>query len=290
MIARGFAAVALLACLAASGALAQTAWFAPQEPVRIFGNTYYVGSQGLSAILITSPQGHVLIDAPMAQNASMIAANIRTLGFRVEDIRWILNSHVHADHAGATADLQQLSDAAVAARAASARVLETGQAGPDDPQFGLSGAMKPVRGPVRVIGDGEILRAGSLALTALATGGHTPGGTSWSWRSCEGDRCLNLVYADSLNAISADGFLYSNSRTYPTGVQDFERGFAALSAVPCDILITPHPEASQFWERIGRRDRGGDANALVGTGACRRYADAGRARLQRRLESERETR
>ncbi|MGE3404968.1 MAG: MBL fold metallo-hydrolase, partial [Vicinamibacterales bacterium] len=103
MIARGFAAVALLACLAASGALAQTAWFAPQEPVRIFGNTYYVGSQGLSAILITSPQGHVLIDAPMAQNASMIAANIRTLGFRVEDIRWILNSHVHADHAGATA-------------------------------------------------------------------------------------------------------------------------------------------------------------------------------------------
>lgn len=281
--------LAFLALAVTASAQNQAAWVAPQEPVRIFGNTYYVGSQGLGSILVTSDQGHVLIDAPLAQNAAMIAANIRTLGFRVEDIRWILNSHVHADHAGATADLQQVSGAAVAARAASARVLESGQAGPDDPQFGLSGAMKPVRGPIRVIADGEVLRSGSLALTALATGGHTPGGTSWSWRSCEGDRCLNLVYADSLNAISADGFLYSNSRTYPTGVQDFERGFAALSAVSCDILITPHPEASQFWERVGRRDRGGDADALVDTGACRRYADAGRARLQRRLESERAT-
>ena len=272
----------------------QAAWVAPQEPVRIFGNTYYVGSRGLSAILVTSDQGHVLIDAPMGQNAGMIAANIRALGFRVEDVRLILNSHAHFDHAGAIADLQRMSGAAVAARSASAPVLERGRSGPDDPQFGVVAAMTPVAVKVRVVADGEVVRLGPLALTAHATGGHTPGGTSWSWRSCEaggdGARCLDVVYADSLNAVSADGFLYSNSRTYPGGLEDFARGFAALSSMPCDILLTPHPEASQLWERIARRDRGGAGDALVDTAACRRYADAGRARLEQRLATERNAR
>jgi metallo-beta-lactamase class B len=286
-------ACAVLALAAYAHAQGQEAWVAPQAPVRIFGNAYYVGSRGLSAILVTSDEGHVLIDAPMGQNAGMIAANIRALGFRLDDVRLILNSHVHFDHAGAIADLQRMSGAAVAARQASAPVLESGRSGPDDPQFGVVGAITPVAVKVRIVADGEVVRVGPLALTAHATGGHTPGGTSWSWRSCDtgrdGERCLGLVYADSLNAISADGFRYSNSRTYPTGVQDFEGGFATLSSIPCDILLTPHPEASQFWERIGRRDRGGDATALVDTAACRRYADAGRTRLQRRLESERNT-
>src|SRR6187455_796282 len=90
-----------------------------------------------------------------------------------------------------------------------------------------------------------------------------------------------------VNAASADGFLYTSSRSYPGGLQDFERGFSTLSSLPCDILLTPHPEASQLWERVARRDRGGAADGLVDANACRRYADAGRERLRRRIESER---
>jgi metallo-beta-lactamase class B len=280
-----FVATLLMLASARIGGQAQATWTARQAPLRIFGNAYYVGTRGLGSILITSDAGHVLIDGPLAENVPQIVEHIRALGFRIEDVRLILNSHVHFDHAAGIADLQRRSGAAVAARAPSAPVLESGRSGPDDPQFGGLPMMKPVN-KVRVIADGEVVRVGPLALTAHATGGHTPGGTSWSWRSCEGERCLNLVYADSLNAISADGFRYTGSRSYPTGLQDFERSFSTLSSLPCDILLTPHPEASQLWERVAARDRAGAADALVDASACRRYADAGRERLRRRIESE----
>lgn len=280
-----FVAMFVVIACAQIGAQTQATWTARQAPLKIFGNTYFVGTRGLSAILITSDAGHVLIDGPLAENVPQIVENIRTLGFRLEDVRLILNSHVHFDHAAGIADLQRLSGATVAARAPSAPVLESGRSGPDDPQLGGLPMMKPVE-QVRVIADGEVVRIGPLALTAHATAGHTPGGTSWSWRSCEGERCLNLVYADSLNAISADGFRYTSSRSYPTGVQDFERGFSTLSSLPCDILVTPHPEASQLWQRVAVRDRAGATDGLVDASACRRYADAGRERLRRRIESE----
>ena len=260
----------------------------PQEPVRLWGNSYYVGTRGLSAILITSDQGHILVDAPMAENAPRIATSFRALGFRVEDIELILNTHAHFDHAGGTAELQRLSGAIVAVREPSARVLMTGRSGPDDPQFGIHDAMPRVpRVPrVRTIRDGETLRVGPLAVTAHATAGHTPGGTSWSWRSCDGSRCADIVYADSLTAVSADGFLFANSKTYPTALRDFERAFTTLSMLPCDILLTPHPEAASLWDRLTRRDRG-EADALIDKTSCRRYVDGARERLKTRLAMER---
>ena len=171
-------------------------WNTPQASFRIFGNSYYVGPRGLGSILITSDAGHVLIDGGLMESARIIAANIRTLGFLVEDIKLIINSHVHFDHAGGIAELQRLSGAAVAASPASATVLERGKVGPDDPQSGALAEIAPV-GRVRRIADGETLRLGSVAVTAHFTPGHTPGGTSWSWEACEERRCLRIVYADS---------------------------------------------------------------------------------------------
>jgi metallo-beta-lactamase class B len=261
------------------------AWNASQPPARIFANVYYVGPRGVSAILITSDEGHVLIDGGLPESVPGIVSSIRTLGFRIEDVRLILNSHVHFDHAGGIGELQTLSGARVAASAASARVLRSGRSGPDDPQFGVIPPIDPV-GTVQVVSDGETLRVGPLSLTAHATGGHTPGGTSWTWQSCQDDRCLNLVYADSLNAISADAFRFTSSQAYPTALADFERGFATLSAVPCDILLTPHADASDLWTRLSRRDQGGGVDALVDRTACRRYVDAARGRLAARIAAE----
>lgn len=253
-------------------------WNAPHEPVRVFGNSYWVGTEGLGAILITSDEGHILIDGGLRESARPIAESIRALGFAVDDVELILNSHAHYDHAGGIAALAEASGATVAASPASARVLETGLSGPDDPQYGELFPIDPVPN-VRVIADGETLRVGPLAVTAHFTPGHTPGGTTWSWRSCEGDRCLDLVYADSQTPVSADGFLYSRSTTYPQAVDDFRRGQAVLEGLPCDILLTPHPGASQMWEHM-------EAGTLVDSQACRRYAATARQALEARLARE----
>jgi metallo-beta-lactamase class B len=286
---RLLAAVLLLAVATSAGAQRwPDSWKAAQRPLRLFGNVYYVGARGVSAILITSPDGHVLLDGPMQENVSMVVANIAALGFRIEDVKLILNSHAHFDHAGGIAELQRLSGATVAARASSARVMEQGRVGPDDPQNGILPEMPAVRS-VRTIASGDTLRVGALAITAHATAGHSPGGTSWTWQSCEGGRCLDMVYADSLSAASGEGFLFSRSTQYPAVLQDFDASFATIAALPCDILLTPHPDVSNMWQRIERRDQG-DGNALVDRGACARYVDAARAALRTRLENEKNPR
>ena len=260
-------------------------WNAPQAPFRLFGDTYYVGTHGLSAILITSPGGHILIDGGLMESAPLIAASIRTLGFRLDDVRVILNSHVHYDHAGGIAALQRMSGAEVFASASSVSVLQQGTVGRDDPQFGEATPIAAVA-RVREIPANDTVRTGALVVRALRTAGHTPGGTSWSWTSCEGSRCLQLVYADSQSPISADDFRFSNSTAYPRAVADFEAGFATLEQLRCDVLITPHPDASGLWARIAKRDAG-DAEALRDTTACVKYAAAARDRLATRLATER---
>ena len=258
-------------------------WNIPQQPFRIYGNSYYVGTHGLGSVLITSEAGHVLIDGDLPESVPQIVANIRLLGFKVEDIKLIVNSHVHFDHAGGIAELQKLSGARVAASQWSADVMEKGAVPRDDPQFGVIVPIARIA-RVRTFKDGETLTAGAVVITAHLTPGHTPGGTSWSWRSCENNRCLNLVYADSLTPVSADGFLFTRSKEYPHAVEDFERSYAFLDGTPCDILITPHPDFSNLWARLDRRNSNPDA--LIDPTACRVLAAASRERLKVRLATE----
>jgi metallo-beta-lactamase class B len=302
---RRLACVCLVLAVATAGTIAMRSrqanapceqcpvWNAPQQPLRLFGNVYYVGPHGLGSVLITSAGGHVLIDGALPESAAAIADRIRALGFRVEDVKLIVNSHVHFDHAGGISALQRLTGATVAASPLAAMVLASGASGRDDPQYGVIPPIAAVSG-VRRIADGETLRVGSIAITGHFTPGHTPGGTSWTWRSCDQPsvagsrqgalRCLDFVYADSLTAVSADDFLFTRSRAYPTAIADFEKSFAFLATVPCDVLITPHPEASDLWPRLARR--GGAGDALVDRTACRRYADAARRRLRIRIATE----
>ena len=284
-------AIVLLLC---GVALAQTSpqscancavWNVPQAPFQIYGNSYYVGTHGLSAILITSDKGHILIDGGLAESASQIAANIRTLGFRIKDVKLILNSHVHYDHAGGIAELQHLSGAQVAASSWSAEVLTKTGVGRSDPQFGIIPPVSLIEN-VQVFRDGEDLHVGALLVTAHLTPGHTPGGTSWTWKSCEGKKCLNLVYADSLTPVSANGFKFTNSKEYPTAIQDFHESFQFLRSVPCEILITTHPDISDLWDRLRQRQEGMQPDAMVNTSACRSLADSAEAALQKRIAAE----
>lgn len=260
-------------------------WNKPQQPFRIYGNTYYVGPHGLSSILITSSDGHILIDSALPESVPQVVANIRALGFRIEDVKFIVNSHVHFDHGGGISELQRLSGAEVAASPWSAEVLTKTGVGKGDPQFGNIPPVALIP-RARVLRDGQTLRVGNIKLTAHFTPGHTPGGTSWTWKSCEGKRCLSLVYSDSMTAVAAEGFRFSDSREYPTVVRDFEKSFAFLRATPCDILVTSHPDASGLWQRLEKRERGGQPDALVAPNACKALAERASEQLRRRLASE----
>ena len=260
---------------------APAAWEGAQDPFQLYGNSYYVGTQGLSSVLITSNAGHILIDGASPKSAVQIAAHIRQLGFKPEDIRFILTSHEHFDHAGGIAELQALSGATVLTSPAAKPVLESGKADKGDPQFssGLPD-MKPVA-PVRTVRDGETVELGPLSIKANYTPGHTQGGISWTWLAFEHGRAMNMVYADSLNAMAGPTFRYSGNTLYPNAKADIERSIARVAALPCDILVTAHPDASDLLERQAK----GKA-ALVSPGACQRYADAGRARLAQTLAEE----
>jgi len=266
-------------------AILRARWNVPQAPFKIHGDTYYVGTRGLGAILVTSSQGHVLIDGALPEAAPLIANNVRSLGFKLADIKLILNTHVHFDHAGGIAELQRLTGAVVKASASSAEVLRSGAVGRDDPQYGTIPAIAPIA-DVASYEAGQVQRVGSIALTPHATPGHTPGGTTWSWRSCEAGRCVDIVYADSLNPISAPGYLYSSRTLRPSGQAQLEGSFAIIEKLPCDILLTPHPELSDLFGKLERRERNSSLNPFVQVGACNSYVAAHREKLRQRLVDE----
>jgi metallo-beta-lactamase class B len=260
------------------------AWNRDQAPFQIFGNTYFVGVRGLSSVLVTSPDGHILIDGALPQSAPLIARHVEQLGFKMSDVKVILNSHVHYDHAGGIAELQKLSGAKVIASDIAAKVLRTGKVDRNDPQFEV---MKPYPGAkhVEVLGTRESVEVGKLQLRVIHTPGHTPGGTSWTWTSCEADRCLNVVYGDSLNAISDDSFKYSGDKRYPNAGSDLMASIAAISATPCDILVAAHPDFTGLLTLMDEQGKG-DRSQLIDASACQRYAAAGKERFDKRLEHE----
>jgi metallo-beta-lactamase class B len=260
------------------------AWNQEQAPFQVFGNTYYVGTHGLSSILVTSPEGHILIDGALPQSAPLIARHVQQLGFKIEDVKVILNSHVHYDHAGGLAELQKSSRAKVIASDIAARVLRTGKVERNDPQFEIIKSY-PAVSNVEALGSRKSVNVGKLELHAINTPGHTPGGTSWSWTSCEGSRCLNVVYGDSLNAVSDDSFKYSGDARYPNARADMESSIAALAAAPCDVIVSVHPELAGLWSIIDERGQG-DRAKLIDASACKRYAEAGKQRLEQRLLDE----
>jgi metallo-beta-lactamase class B len=227
-------------------------WAEKFEPFAVTEGVYYVGSRGLSSILIATPEGHFLIDGGLPENAAMIAENIRALGFDVSDVKYLLNSHAHFDHSGGLAALKKMSGATMVSSVGDRRALETGLAAgsEDDADF----AAPPVRVD-RVIGDGETLTLGGVSLTAHLTPGHTKGCTSWTMQA--GGR--SLLYFCSAT-VAANRLV--NPPQYDGIVDDYRATFAKTKSWRPDIFLANH---SEFFDMAEKRKRqiAGDADAFV---------------------------
>lgn len=250
------------------------AWNAPVEPFTVVGDIHYVGVEGVSAFLITTPEGHFLLDGAFAQSAPLIIANIERLGFDIDDVRYLLNSHAHFDHAAGLARLQRESGAQMVASAADRAPLEAGRF-PYGPSASVS--FPPVRVD-RVVADGEALTLGGVTLTAHITAGHTPGCTSWSMDVAGADDAPHRAFFHCSATVAGQSLV---PPAYPDIVADFRATFARVREIDADVLLTNHPS---FMDIEARRARqlAGDANAFVDAGAL----DALNDRLEQAFNEE----
>jgi len=257
-------------------------WNQPIEPFRIHGNTWYVGTDGLSSILIETDAGLILIDGGLPQSAEQIDANIRELGFDPLNVKAILVSHAHFDHAGGVAAFQRLTRATVFTSVAGAKTLSSGRLGESDPQYiadSDAGSFPPIEN-VTAVGDGEAVAVGSVSVTAVYTPGHTKGSVTWTWESCALSTCYDVVYADSMTAVSAPGFSFGTSGSADRMIESA----GIVADLDCDIVLSPHPFFFGMHDKLERRDEG---NPFVNNLGCMFYAETALDWLEQRLDAER---
>jgi metallo-beta-lactamase class B len=252
------------------------AWDKPAPPFRIWGNAYFVGTCGISAILITGSAGDILIDGGPPDAGDLIAANVQRLGVKLSDVAILLHTHEHYDHAGGLARLKELTGARLYASPMAAKALERGTPNPEDPQYSYHHPLAPV--PVDKVLEGNVntVTLGNLTLTAYATPGHTPGALTWQWQSCEGDDCKTIVYADSLTPVSSDSYKFTD---HPELVAAFNASLVKVGSLKCDILLSPHPSASGLRDRLLK-------GSLLDTTACFTYANGLKQQFDASLKKE----
>lgn len=228
-------------------------WKTPVPARKLIANIYYVGASGVSSFLITTPAGHILIDTGFEDTVPLIARGVRDLGFKVEDIKFILSSHAHIDHVGGHAAMQKLTGAKIIASVADAALLASG--GRDDfltwPVEDLIYA--PARAD-RIVGEGETLTLGGTTLTAHLTPGHTKGATTWTLTLTDADARLWQVVFYSSASVNAGTPLLNNSR-YPEIATDLTASFAKWKALPCDVYFAPHGGAFAMAQKFARLER-----------------------------------
>ena len=251
-------------------------WNQPFKPLRIVGNVYYVGASGVSSYLITSPEGHVLIDTGFEQTVPIIRENVKTLGFRMEDIKFILASHAHLDHTGGHALTKELTGARIVMSEADAALLASG--GKDDFMDELT-VYRPARAD-RVVRDRERVTLGNIVLTAHLTPGHTKGCTTWTIVVDDGGQRHNVVFFGSTSVLAK---LVNNSK-YPEIARDYAATFRKLKALPCDVFLAPH--ASFFGLEEKAREVGTGKNPFVDAKAFEKYVVTAEQNFLKQLEKE----
>lgn len=247
-------AMGLLTCASAAQAQSPANWTQPIEPFQIADNLYYVGTAGLSAFLITTPQGHILIDGAMPTSAKPIEASIAKLGFKPTDVKVLLNTHAHFDHAGGLAELKKDTGATLAASAGDREALESGKyIGSEDVKaFDFA----PVKVD-RVLKDGDKVTLGGGTLTAHVTPGHTAGCTTWTFPvTIGGERHEAVLYCSTSVAANR---LVSKTKgpQYPGIVADYEQSFAKLHRLKADVFLAPHAEQFGMSAKRARLADGG---------------------------------
>lgn len=255
-------------------------WLAPQPAVRLHGGTYLVGFGGLNVALIRTSAGLILIDGAVPQAVGDIERKIGDLGFSIRQVKLILSTEPHFDHAGGIAALARDSGATVIASSPAAAILRQGGGDADDPQAAWLERFPGVK-TLRVARDGEAIRLGNTVVTAQATPGHTLGSMSWRWKSCEWQDCRTIVFSASLNPIAADGWRFADP-AHQHFVAAFRGSIAKMKAMPCDMLIASHPQDGDA-ERVAQLARARTPNPFIDPGVCRRYAERAEAALAKKL-------
>ena len=262
-------------------------WRAPVPPQHLVDNIYYVGAIGVSSYLITTPEGHILLDTGFDDPVPIIQHSTEQLGFKLADIKIILSSHAHVDHVGGHARMKKLTGALIYASAADARTLEAG--GADDflqwPKETL--LYTPVKAD-RVVADGGQITLGGVTLTAHLTPGHTRGATTWTMDVSDGGVTRHVVFFSSASINPGTRLL--NNPLYPNFVSDFEGTFAKLRALPCDIFFAPHGGQFAMAEKFARLDRGEKENLFVDPEGWKKLVTESERAFRSQLAAERSAR
>jgi len=255
-------------------------WNQPVEPFRIIGNIYYVGASDITSFLIVTRAGDILIDGGFVETAPQIEANIRKLGFRLSDVKILLSSHAHYDHAGGLAELKRATGATFYASADDAPVLESGG------RVESTGAFPPVK-PDRLLHDGSGVMIGGMALTAHVTAGHTKGCTTWTTMVNDGGKPYHVVFVCSTSVLP--GIKLLNNQNYPTIASDYENTFRVLHSLPCDVFLASHGSFFDLTDKRKELLRGGKRNPFIDPEGYRAYVERSeavfRAELRRQQAS-----
>lgn len=242
-------------------------WTAPFPPHRIAGNVYYVGTKDLASFLITTPQGHILINSNLESSVGSIERNVEQLGFRFKDIKVLLISHAHYDHCAGSALVKKLTGAKYMVMAGDVKAVEDG--GRSDFQYGHSPEMFFKRAKVdRILHDGDEVRLGDVALVAHLTAGHTKGCTTWTLQVREDGKVYNVVIVGSPNV--NPGYKLASNSSYPQIASDYENTFKVLKALPCDIFLGAHAGYYEMNSKFAQAGKG-SSNPFVDTAGYKEY-------------------
>jgi metallo-beta-lactamase class B len=256
------------------------AWNQPVRPFRIVGNLYYVGATEIASFLITTPQGHFLLDGGFVETAPQIERNIAQLGFKIEDVKILLNSHAHCDHAGGLAELKRKTGAKLIASGPDAELLKRG--GHGDFRFGDTLTFPPVEVD-QIIGDGESIQIGDQELTAYLTPGHTKGNTTWTAKINDRTKSYDVVFVGSPNTLD---YRFVEKESYPGIAADFEKTFAVLKKLHCDIFLSDHGSFFSFEQKRERLARGETPNPFIDPDGYKRFVSEKEKEFQQKLDAQ----
>jgi len=274
----------ILLLVFSTGTLAQIApeWMEPFPPHRIVGNVYYVGSKGLASYLVTTPQGHILINSNLESSAPQIKESIEKLGFKFNDVKILLISHAHWDHDAGSASIKQLTGAKYMVMEADVPVVESG--GKADFQYGnVASNLYPPAKVDRVLHDGEEVKLGDAVLVAHLTPGHTKGCTTWTLKAQENGKSYAVVIVGSPNV--NPGYKLVNNTAYPQIAQDYERMFRVLKSLPCDIFLGAHGAYYDMEEKFARVKKSG-ANPFIDPEGYKNFVTAKEQEFRSELEKQ----
>jgi metallo-beta-lactamase class B len=264
-------ALALIFFFAGQADPVSRSWNEPVAPFRIIENVYYVGASDVTSYLIATPKGHIVIDGGFTETAPMIRRNIEQLGFRISDVRMLLSSHAHYDHAGGLAELKSATGATFYASAGDAPQLARG--GLDDPQFGNRFPFPPITAD-RLLHDGSRITLGGTTLIARLTPGHTKGCTTWTMTTKHG---LNVVFLGSPSVPSE--YRLAGNPSYPNAIDDYRKQFAILRSLKCDVFLASHGNFYELAEKM--KHRGEKKNPFIDPDGYRAFIERAAERMEK---------